>query len=142
LAIKKMKGDRNAELDPIFQKDLDLEYDPRKSDRSEACLLRIWDDKKSSNVHSTDSTTTAAESIFCLVRTCFQESHLRIRYRMVTENFHAVTYPVTAAAAVTHAAAAAVSYAAGTAAVTYSGSNCSNVRGGDGCSDVQRQRRQ
>jgi hypothetical protein len=33
-----MEVDRNVESDPIFQKDLDLEYDPRKSDRSEACL--------------------------------------------------------------------------------------------------------
>jgi hypothetical protein len=32
-----MQVERNAESDPIFQKDLDLEYDPRKSDRSEAC---------------------------------------------------------------------------------------------------------
>jgi hypothetical protein len=31
-----MEVDRNAESDPIFQKDVDLEYDPRKSDRSEA----------------------------------------------------------------------------------------------------------
>jgi hypothetical protein len=33
-AIQKMEVDRNAESDPIFQKDLDLEYDPRKSDGS------------------------------------------------------------------------------------------------------------
>jgi hypothetical protein len=31
-----MQVDWNAELDPIFQKDLDLECDPRKSDWSEA----------------------------------------------------------------------------------------------------------
>jgi hypothetical protein len=37
-AIQIMQVDRNAESDPIFQKDLDLEYDPRKSDRSEACV--------------------------------------------------------------------------------------------------------
>jgi hypothetical protein len=36
-AIQKMQVDRNVESDPIFHKDLDLEYDPRKSDRSEAC---------------------------------------------------------------------------------------------------------
>jgi hypothetical protein len=35
-AIRKMQVDWNAELDPIFQKDLDLECDPRKSDWSEA----------------------------------------------------------------------------------------------------------
>jgi hypothetical protein len=40
-AIQKMEVDRNAESDPIFQRDLDLEYDPRKSDRSEACTLVV-----------------------------------------------------------------------------------------------------
>jgi hypothetical protein len=38
-AIQKMEVDRNVESDPIFQKDLDLEYDPRKSDWSEACQI-------------------------------------------------------------------------------------------------------
>jgi hypothetical protein len=33
-----MQEDQNAEPDPIFRKDLDLECDPRKSDRSEAWM--------------------------------------------------------------------------------------------------------
>jgi hypothetical protein len=44
-----MKGDWNAELDPIFQKDLDLEYDPRKLDGSEACTS-VTDQITSRNV--------------------------------------------------------------------------------------------
>jgi hypothetical protein len=31
-----MQVDRNAESDPILEKDLDLDRDPKKSDRSEA----------------------------------------------------------------------------------------------------------
>jgi hypothetical protein len=33
-----MQVNQNADSDPIFQKDLDMEYDPKKSDRSEACV--------------------------------------------------------------------------------------------------------
>jgi hypothetical protein len=37
-AIQKIQVDRNAESDAILEKDLDLECDPKKSDRSEACV--------------------------------------------------------------------------------------------------------
>jgi hypothetical protein len=40
-AIQKMEVDRNVESDPVFQNDLDLKYNPRKSDRSEACRFDI-----------------------------------------------------------------------------------------------------
>jgi hypothetical protein len=38
-SIQKMQVDRNAESDPILGKDIDLnlDLDPKKSDRSEAC---------------------------------------------------------------------------------------------------------
>jgi hypothetical protein len=35
--IQKAQVDRNAESDPILEKDLDLECDPKISDPSEAC---------------------------------------------------------------------------------------------------------
>jgi hypothetical protein len=40
--FKFARSDRNAESDPLFQKDLDLEYDPRKSDRSEAWSFTFY----------------------------------------------------------------------------------------------------
>jgi hypothetical protein len=38
-AIPKVQVDWNAESDPILEKDLDLECDPKKSDWSEACAF-------------------------------------------------------------------------------------------------------
>jgi hypothetical protein len=42
LAIQKMHVDRNAESDPIFEKDLDLEFYLKISDRWEACSRLGW----------------------------------------------------------------------------------------------------
>jgi hypothetical protein len=44
--------DRNAESDPILEKDLDLEFNPKKSDRSEACLSALRDADLHADYHS------------------------------------------------------------------------------------------